>query len=70
MLAQFLLQAKPASAGSSSAAAAQGRRHNQQHSAGSSASRGSWQPEALAPSMPAAYSSVLEQLGCSREVVL
>jgi hypothetical protein len=31
---------------------------------------GEWLPAALAPSMPAAYSSMLEQLGCSREVGL
>jgi hypothetical protein len=70
MLAQFLLQAKPASAGSSGAAAAPGRRHNQQRSASSSTSTAPLHPEASASSMPAAYSSMLEQLGCSREVGL
>jgi hypothetical protein len=42
---------------------------SQQHAAGRPAGV-QWLPAALAPSMPAAYSSVLDQLGCSREVGL
>ena len=40
------------------------------HDAASSVSGQQWLPTALAPNMPAAYSSMLQQLGCGREVGL
>jgi hypothetical protein len=80
MLAQLMLKdTAPAgssrrggSSSSSSGAAAPSHQHDQRPSSSSSSSSSSsiWQPEALAPSMRAAYSNLLDQLGCSREVGL
>ena len=56
------------SSSSSSDAALARHQHSSQPSASSVS--GEWLPATLAPSMPAAYRNVLEQLGCSREVGL
>ena len=77
MLAQLMLQDTApggsssrggisSSSSSSSGAAAP----SHQHPSSSSSSSSIWQPAALAPGMPAAYSNLLDQLGCSREVGL
>jgi hypothetical protein len=60
------------SSGSSRAAATNGHQPRQprKSKASSSAAGGEWLPTALSPTMPAAYSSMLEQLGCSREMGL
>jgi hypothetical protein len=59
------------SSSSSSGAAKSRRQHRRQSTVRSSAvSSEQWLPAALAPSMPVAFSSMLEQLGCSREVGL
>jgi hypothetical protein len=56
-------------ASSTSKARASSGQHSQPLSAGNT-SEEQWLPAQLAPSMPAAYGSVLEQVGCSREVGL
>jgi hypothetical protein len=53
----------------SNSSLAASRAHSRQPAV-DSMSEEQWLPAALAPSMPAAYSSMLEQLGCSREVGL
>jgi hypothetical protein len=55
---------------SSSSGAASSSSHRTRHPVAGIVSGEQWLPAVLAPSMPAAYSNVLEQLGCSREVGL
>jgi hypothetical protein len=77
MLVQFLQTTDtpepttPASSSRSSAAAPVGScSQNPQPSVAGAAAGDRWLPGVLAPSLPAAYGSVLQQLGCSREVGL
>jgi hypothetical protein len=68
MLGQFLQQA--AAAGTTMASSSRGDAAKSQQSAAGSMSEEQWLPASIAPAMPAAYSSILEQLGSSREVGL
>ena len=80
MLAQDIQQAgnsdtasgsrSTATGSSSSTGTATSSRQHRQQAPARSVLKNQWLPAALAPSMPTAYSSMLKQLGCSREVGL